>query len=224
MQRKIFTCIVAIAILSIGIVIGAKIIPLFNLQGNDPYRHVKLLPVPDVRQSTTYSCGAATFQAVISYWGTDYREGTIMEMLGSSETSGTEPDAMVRAAHKLGLRAKIAENLTLQDLENSIQKGVPVIVAIQAWVENITQEFDWVSAWEDGHYVVVIGLDKQHVFVEDPSLLGTKGVIPAKEFMNRWHDYTGNPPLDPNDKKWHHLGIFIEGNKPASQEIFTKVE
>jgi len=161
---------------------------------------------------------------VLSYWNIDKPEGELIGLLGSRETSGTEPEPIAKVAKALGLKAAIRENLTLKDLTDSLDRGVPVIVAIQAWLEALPKDFNWKDNWEDGHYVAVIGVDEKNVYVEDPVLLGTRGVIPVQEFLDRWHDYSGEPPLDTTDRKWIGLGIFIEGGRAAARESFTHVD
>ena len=180
--------------------------------------------VPDVRQSTTYSCGAAALQAVLSYYGIDKRERALMDMLKTTEEAGTSPDNIVRVAKELGLQADPRENLTYEDLIKAYREAVPVICAIQAWTDAPPGKRNWTSDWEDGHYVIVIGADEQFVYVEDPSLLGSRGVIPKQEFLDRWHDYTGAAPFDPSDRAYVRLGIFISGKTPARHFSFTKVD
>jgi predicted double-glycine peptidase len=90
--------------------------------------------VPDVRQSTNYSCGVAAFQAVLSYWGgEDLREDVLMKMLNTTPQEGTPPENIVRAARDMGYEAEFRENLTLEDLEASVRAGVPVVIVGQAW-------------------------------------------------------------------------------------------
>ena len=223
MKRALLILLIAVATFSAGILIGNKLVPAL-LAPSDPWRNVKVLPVPDVFQCTPYSCGATAFQAVLSYFNIEKPEAELMGLLGSRETSGTDPESMARVAKDLGLTATIRENLTLKDLRDSLDKGVPVIVAIQAWPDERPKDSSWKGIWEDGHYVVVIGVDERNVYVEDPVLLGTRGVIPVQEFLDRWHDYSGEPPLDTTDRKWIGLGIFIQGGKPAAREPFTHVD
>src|SRR5208337_5317962 len=87
-----------------------------------------LSQVPDVRQSQSYSCGAASLQAVFNYWGIDEREGMLIQELNSTEETGTPPESLVRVARVHGLQAYMLSNLTLADLEQFNANGTPVII------------------------------------------------------------------------------------------------
>jgi len=174
-----------------------------------------LLPVPDTRQSVDYSCGAASLQAVLMYYGDEYMESSLMEMLGTT-TNGTNPKDIVRVAEDLGYTAELKENLTIEDLENSVKKGIPVIVDGQAWRDGDDLNLPWSNVWESGHYMVVIGTDKKNVYLEDPSMLGSRGIIPREEFLERWHDY--------DDKKYYNMGIFIAGKEPNPPKPLMHVD
>jgi predicted double-glycine peptidase len=63
--------------------------------------------------------------------------------------------------------------------------------------------------------MVLLGADAANLYFEDPSLLGVRGVIPRAEFVDRWHDYEGEPPLDPSDRAYVHMAMFIRGDRPA---------
>lgn len=220
---KAFLCVLVFLFgLTAGFLLRPAIVPAAAIGPSDaPF---VLSGVPDVRQSTTYSCGAAALQAVLSYWGIDKRERALMEMLGTNEDAGTSPEAIIEGAKGLGLDAYLKEDLTLDDLEHSVRGGIPIITAIQAWTDSRAKGFSWDADWEDGHYVIVIGLNGKNVYVEDPSLLGTKGLIPRAEFLARWHDYTGTPPYDTTDRSYVHLGIFITGKQPATAPAFSHVD
>lgn len=166
-----------------------------------------LLPVPDTRQSTDFSCGASAMQAVLMYWGDEYLESDLMQRLRTSPESGTDPVDMVRGARELGYAAEMREGLSLQDLERSVAEGVPVIIACQAWPDAPPGR-DWSEVWDTGHYMVVLGTDRENVYFEDPSLLGSRGVLPREEFEARWHDQDG-------DRKYVRLGIFVRGERPS---------
>ncbi len=178
--------------------------------------------IPDVRQSTGYSCGAAALQAVLAYWGTSEREDRLIERLRSTPDQGTHPDDIVRVAREFGLEAELREGLELADLSKALDRRTPVIVDLQAW--RTASDRPWTELWEDGHYMVLLGLDDQNLYFEDPSLLGSRGFIPVPEFLDRWHDYEGEAPLDASDRKYVHMAIFISGKEPARPPLLEKVE
>ncbi|MCX6560831.1 MAG: cysteine peptidase family C39 domain-containing protein [Candidatus Aminicenantes bacterium] len=183
-----------------------------------------LAGVPDVRQSTVYSCGASVLQAVLQYYGQESREDALMKECRTTAALGTQPGQIIKAARARGLQAELKEGLDLNALEAALWRKIPVICAIQAWADSEKPGFSWAKDWEDGHYVIVIGLDGKNVYVEDPSILGSRGVIPRTEFLERWHDYEGKPPFDKTDRAYRAMGIFIEGAKPVPPPPFTHVE
>jgi predicted double-glycine peptidase len=225
MRKSVKLALLMTVVFVLGFFAGLELRPLFIKFGSAVATSPTVLEgVPDVRQSTTYSCGAAALQAVLSYWGVDKREGQLMQALETSEVEGTSPEAIVRVAQEIDCEAYSKENLSLDDIEDSLRQRIPVICAIQAWADIHSAGFSWDKAWEDGHYVIAIGLDSRSVYVEDPSLLGTRGIIPRDEFVARWHDYRGEPPYDPSDRPYVHLGIFIVGLKADEKPAFTRVE
>lgn len=175
-----------------------------------------MLQVPDVRQSTNYTCGAAALQSVLAYWGIEYREDRLVEKLGSTPDAGTPPQAIMKLSRELGLKAQLKEQLSLADLESYVKSGVPVIVACQAWRDEDSAE--WSKEWQCGHYMVVIGIDPEKVYFEDPSLLGSRGYIGREEFLKRWHD------VDGGGRRYERLGIVIEGARPSPPPDLAPVE
>jgi predicted double-glycine peptidase len=170
-------------------------------------------PVPDVRQSTGYTCGASALQAVLAYWGTEEREDRLAARLHSTPDAGTHPLDILRVAREFGLSADLREGLALADLEAALAAGTTVIVDLQAW-RDLTDR-PWAETWDDGHYMVLLGMDGENLYFEDPSLLGSRGTIPRSEFVDRWHDYEGEPPLDPTDRKYVRMAMFLRGSRPA---------
>jgi len=169
--------------------------------------------IPDVRQSTGHTCGAAALQAVLAYWGFDEREDRLAARLRSTPEAGTHPLDIIRVAREFGLAAELREGLEIADLERALAEGTTVIVDLQAWRESAA--VPWTETWDDGHYMVLLGLDATDMYFEDPSLLGVRGKIPRAEFVDRWHDYEGEPPLDPTDRTYTRAALFIKGSRPA---------
>jgi len=181
-----------------------------------------LATIPDVRQSTDYSCGASALQAVLAHWGVSEREDRLMTRLHTTPEKGTSPDNIVRGAREFGLQAELREGLGLADLEAGLAAGFTVIVDLQAWRE--AGGTPWTKLWDDGHYMVLLGMDDRNLYFEDPSLLGSRGYIARQEFLERWHDYEGDEPLDASDRKYVHAAIFIRGKRPADPPPLSPVE
>ena len=209
--RALGTALICIVIFAAGLVIGRATAP----------PSAKALPslpsvfsaVPDVRQSTGYTCGAAALQAVLAYWGTAEREDRLAARLHSTPEAGTHPLDILRVAREFGLSAELREGLDLADLERALAGGTTVIVDLQAWRERA--DVPWTETWDDGHYMVLLAMDAGNLYFEDPSLLGARGTIPRAEFIDRWHDYEGDPPLDTTDRTYVRMAIFIKGGRPA---------
>jgi len=176
----------------------------------------------NTRQSTEYSCGASALQAVLSYWGKDVDENDLMELLRTTPETGTYPEDIVRTAQELGFEADVKENLTLDDLEKSTRKGNPAIVLGQAWRSRDESANAVAEDWEDGHYIVILAVDKEYVYFEDPYLRMGKGFGPRKTFEEHWHNIGGKTPTDTS--KQMHLGIFIRGKKPAKSQSFGQMD
>ena len=201
---------------------NASIISSINASTSMGTMNLALFSMPDTRQSTEYSCGAAAMQAVLGYWGRDIGEEDLSEMLNTNEEFGTYPDDIIRVAEALGLQAEYEENMTLADLEDYVAKGIPVIVDCQAWRSVSQYNESWADTWYNGHWLVVIGIDKGNVTLEDPYILGDRGFMSREEFEARWHNVRG---LDETDTgKQIHMGIAIRGEMPASSSGLRHVD
>jgi predicted double-glycine peptidase len=137
----------------------------------------------------------------------------------NSTENGTVPDNIVQAATELGFNAQLKENLTLQDLQNNLNQGTPIIILCQAWGNNSTS---YTNDTEDSHYMVVIGMDEKNIYFEDPAILGSRGYIPRQEFLERWHDMYLNQTG--NNTTVNNLGILITGGNAASFPPFIKID
>jgi predicted double-glycine peptidase len=174
------------------------------------------------RQSTEYSCGASALQAVLSYWGKDLDEEDLMTLLHTTPETGTYPDDIVRVALLLGFKAEVKENLTLEDIEQATEQGVPVIVLGQAWRSRQDSAASVAEDWANGHYFIVLAVDKDYVYFEDPYVRMGKGFMPREAFEQHWHQVMGGD-LE-KAPKLIHLGILIRGEKPAQPQRFKDVE
>jgi len=160
------------------------------------------------RQGTEYSCGASALQAVLSYWGKEVGEAELMKLLRTTPEEGTYPENIVKGAQSLGFEAELKENLTLDEIGRFTANGDPVIALAQVWSA--------AEDWDDGHYIVALGVDRDYVYFQDPYVHMSKAFMPRRTFEEHWHQVMGgdlkkNPKLD-------HLAIFIRGRKPARRK------
>ena len=166
------------------------------------------LAVPLVRQATSYSCGAAALQSVLAYWGAyDGGESGLYALLATTPKDGTDPVHLASGAVHFGLKAELREGMTLDELRRLLDSGDTVILDLQAWrVAGAT--VSWQDDWEDGHYVVLVGMDAKNAYVMDPSTLGRYAWLPLTELEERWHDYEDR---DGPIRRYLRLGIVIRG-------------
>jgi predicted double-glycine peptidase len=176
----------------------------------------------DTRQSTEYSCGAAALQAVLSHWGKDLDEKELIELLHTSPETGTYVGDIVRVARMVGLKAELHENLTLEELRAALEKGESVITCGQAWRSREDSDRSVQEDWEDGHYIVILGMDKKFVYYQDPFIRRGKGFVTQKRFAESWHNIRGKTADD--TKKQVHLGVFISGTVPPQHHPMVSRE
>ena len=161
-----------------------------------------LIRVPLTRQSSDYTCGVAALQSILYFHDVqdDYSEDTLVKELKSDPVNGTSHKAMADFARSKGYLVDVRTEMALDDIRNFIDNGVPVIVLIQAWAES---PVDYSQDWEDGHYAVAIGYDRDTVYFMDPSNLGNYTYLPNQEFLDRWHD-------EDKGVKLNHFGLIIQ--------------
>ncbi len=164
------------------------------------------------RQSTEYSCGASALQAVLSYWGKDVEEQELMQRLNTSPETGTYVGDIVRVAREFGFSAEVKEDLTLPDLHAALTKDIPVIVCGQAWKSREHSDKSAQEDWQDDHYIVVLGMDNNYVYYQDPFAKRGNAFVSHRLFEENWHNVRGITSSD--KKKQVHLGVFISGNTP----------
>jgi predicted double-glycine peptidase len=168
------------------------------------------------RQSTEYSCGASALQAVLHYWGRHVEEPELMELMHTNSDVGTYPEDIVRGARALGFDAEMKDRLTLDEVRRYTAKGDPMIALAQVWRSQKEGASSAVDEWENGHYIVVLGVDDSYVYFQDPYVRMSKAFVPRQSFEDHWHQImggarTGNPKL-------MRVGIFVKGRKPAKKK------
>jgi predicted double-glycine peptidase len=196
----------------------ATILPLAS-QSEDledlkrPRLPAQALRLPIVEQETSYSCGPAALLSILKYWQNySGQEADLYAPLNTTPEDGTNPRGLVSGAQSFGLSAVQKEGMSIQDLRQNLSQGDTVILDIQAWDESNLgpDKVDWENKWEDGHYIVLIGIDAENAYFMDPSMDRNRyGYIPLKELLRRWHDYEVE---NGQRREYRNLGVIIRGN------------
>lgn len=142
--------------------------------------------------------------SILTYFG-DTVEYKALTKEAETDEDGTMYQHMIKVLKDHGLEVELQKGMLLSDLLSYIDKGTPVIIAIQAWTDKANVEWD--TEWENGHWVVAVGYDEENVYFVDPVLLANYAYIPREELGNRWHDKDRDTVL-------RNAGIVVEG-KPA---------
>ena len=178
----------------------------------------RLLDFPTTRQSFEYSCGPGAVQAVMAYYGEDFRESELIDLLKTDKDEGTYLKDIVNFFHLKGFSTNVKQNMTTGELFRYIDKNIPVIVMIQAWGNEADFMKNYKDCWNNGHFAVVIGYTNKDVLFSDPALFNT-GYIPIPEFVDRWHDY------DEGETKTYQLGIAVYGKEAKfAHQKYERIE
>ena len=176
-----------------------------------PELPVNYLQLPIVRQANDYSCGPAALLSVLNYWQAyEGTEASLYRLLQTTKKDGTEPTKLVAVAKKFGLEAEMRDRLEVKDLREALDRGDTVILSLQAWRDEVQKPLPWKDTWDEGHYVVLIAMDSNYIYVMDPSGPMTYVYVPVEEFIERWHDFEDRHGYV---WKYQHLGVIIRGKK-----------
>lgn len=139
-----------------------------------------MLPVKPFRQKPGL-CGVASLKMVLDYFGLQKSEAELEKLTGASSQKGTSFEGMKKAAQEIGFFIEAKDSADFEDIKDWLDKKIPVIV-------------DWFSPYgghTEGHYSVVVGLDKNYIYLQDPEIAGIHK-IKRKDFKRVWFDFEGN--------------------------------
>lgn len=159
---------------------------LVELRSKKYFDMIKLKPF---RQTPGF-CGPVSLKMVLDYYGVSVPETEIAKVAGATREKGTSIEGLVKAAKHFGFRAFVKEKSTLGDLRYYIKREIPVIV-------------DWFFE-NDGHYSVVVDIDKKNIVLMDPTLRKVfiyvrRRKFSTEEFLRIWFDFPGDFIKDPKD-------------------------
>ncbi|MBV7338193.1 C39 family peptidase [Chloroflexi bacterium TSY] len=138
-----------------------------------------LLFVPNVRQRQQADCLAACAAMVLNYLGEQVKYDRLLQLLDTT-AEGT-PFTNIERLHTLGLFAesdRYRDDLSILSIYLDLR--LPIIVAVQTWALPHWEEVD------TDHAVVVVGLDDENVYINDPAFAEAPQVVPIDRFLHAW--------------------------------------
>jgi predicted double-glycine peptidase len=124
---------------------------------------------------------------VLDYYGVQKSEQDIVAVTDFVPGIGIGDQDIVKAAQHFGFQAMVKNEGTLEDISLWLDKKVPVIVD---WFTRGRADYSD-SEVADGHYSVVVGLDDEHIYLQDPEIGGLR-TLKKDDFMKVWFDFKGN--------------------------------
>lgn len=138
-------------------------------------------------------CGPASLKIVLDYYGVHKTEKELAELTGLVPGLGVDDAGIAKAAEALGFKVEIKNESSLSDIEEWLEKKAPVIVD---WFTRGRSDYSD-SEIADGHYSVVIGLDAEHIYLQDPEI-GKIRELKREDFVKVWFDFSGEY-MQPNE-------------------------
>ena len=138
-----------------------------------------LLSVPHFEQSRDGTCLPACVQMVLSFWGDEPTEATLIKQLGTKRY-GTPISNAERLRDKR--YDVLVGPLTRLELESYLASGRPVITRV--WT-TMLDYWDSVTS----HVVVVVGYNDDVVFLNDPAFATAPIPVLWDAFLAAWAEY-----------------------------------
>ena len=133
------------------------------------------LRLPFFKQHTDYSCGPASLEMVLAFFGDKESENFLIKTAHTDKNFGTKHEWMIKTGKSEGFYCHSNSNSSIHEIEHFLLIGLPVIVDYTEPSENI------------GHYSVITGFKGNEIIMNDP-WNGRNFSISKSEFMSRWHD------------------------------------
>ena len=156
--------------------IGVFISPIhvaFAQSSNELPNSYHIEGVPLVDQGSRPWCGAGSVTMVLQYWSVDITLEEVGEAIDNEEDGCYTYEITEYLAT---FNFKIYELNDMDDIKDWIYKDHPIIVL--QWMDESKQS---------GHYRVVTGFDKDHIYVNDPN--GYTDKISYELFLLLWTKY-----------------------------------
>ncbi len=157
-----------------------------------------ILPVKPF-QETLYGsfCGPAVIKMVLDFYGIEKTEAEVAVLSNKDDDLGISDADIKRTLEGEGLKVEIKNFASFEDIQVALDKGAPVIVD---WITRGRYDYEEDEV-ADGHYSVVVSLDEENIFLQDPEI-GRMRTIPKEDFIRVWFDFTSD-----HIEKWEDMVI-----------------
>jgi len=130
-------------------------------------------------------CGPSCLKMVLNYYGTTVTERELARLTKANTSRGTDAKHISAAAKKFGHEASIEDFATIGMISTLVNKRrIPVIV-----------NYFFIN---EPHYAVVIDIDTENIYVQDP-LDGTTKAMRIFDFKKIWFGFMGQWPQEKRD-------------------------
>ena len=123
---------------------------------------------------------------VLEFYSITKTEKDLVKLTSVSKIRGVDDKTIVKTLRIFGLKGKIKNNSNLSDIKKHLDKNIPVIVD---WYTRGRRDYPDSSVC-DGHYSIVVGLDKKFIYLQDPEI-GKLRKLNRDDFLRVWFDYSG---------------------------------
>jgi len=156
--------------------------------------------VPQVEQTTSYTCGPAALRAALLALGVTVSEDKLAALAHTTAAGGTSADGLAEAAEEHGVEADVRDGYTLDELAAALDDGSVALCCIQATSE----------AADTSHWVVPVAVkvDSMSVRLMDPWVENAHSTVTLDEFEERWHCLDEGEEVD-------GLVVLLRGAAPA---------
>ena len=157
-----------------------------------------LLPVKPFQETLHGGfCGPAVIKMVFDFYGINKTEAEVAILSNKDDDLGISDEDIKRTLEGEELKVEIKNFASFEDIKTALDKGAPVIVN---WMTRGRYDYEEAEV-ADGHYSVVIGIDEENIFLQDPEV-GRMRTIPKEDFIRVWFDFTSD-----HIEKWEDMVI-----------------
>lgn len=138
-----------------------------------------LLPVPHHKQSHSGACLPACAHMILRFYGQPVSETELSHHLGTRWYGTPAPN--LRRLESLGFSV-VYESITLTALQANLENELPAILFVRT---------DDLPYWNEpsAHAFVVIGIDEEFIYVNDPAFDNAPQSIPLDYFLLAWSEF-----------------------------------